>query len=294
MKRRPLPSPLAEIAALSLAGCLALSNCAPESTDAPRSEPESSSILRIDGSNGVRPLAAALVEAFEKAHPEFTVKLGEGMGSSKRLDALAGGEIDIATASHGLEAGDLAERELVPLRFARMAIVFAVHDSVQGIESLDIGQLKTIYTVDGGNWEDFGGSPGPIRKLMRPDFEVDAEKLRELPEIGDAAWSPDTRIIESSGDLARALNSTENSIGITTLSRADANEHIRPIAFNGIEPNEANLNSGSYPLSRDSYLVVRETRSPAVEQFLAFLETEPAKGSLRNSSAIPVPVKEGL
>ena len=294
MKIRPLQkTALAGLATVvSLSGCLFMSSCAPpEQAEPAKSEP---AVLRIDGSNGVRPLAAALLEAFAKAHPEIEVTLGEGMGSSDRLDALAAGEIDIATASHGLDAADLAERELVPYRFARMAIVFAVHDSVSGVESLGLEQIKTIYTTPGGDWSEYGGAPGRIAKLMRPDHEVDAEKLREFPELAEAVWSEDTEIIESSGELARALNSTEQAIGITTLSRADGNEHIKPIAFEGISASEENLKTGKYPLTRDSFLVVRKSTNSVVEAFLNFLETPAAQQSLRNSSAVPISLEKGL
>ena len=64
--------------------------------------------ILIDGSNGVRPLVAALVEAYRERQPDIAIEIGKGLGAKARLEALAAGKIDIAMASHGVVPEEIA------------------------------------------------------------------------------------------------------------------------------------------------------------------------------------------
>ena len=43
----------------------------------------------IDGSTGVMPLAAALVEAFQERDPGITIEMGQGLGTGARMKRLS-------------------------------------------------------------------------------------------------------------------------------------------------------------------------------------------------------------
>jgi len=64
----------------------------------------------IDGSSGVMPLAASLAKAFQERNPGTTVEMGKGLGTKARLQALEEGKIDVALASHGLDAGEITRQ----------------------------------------------------------------------------------------------------------------------------------------------------------------------------------------
>ncbi len=243
--------------------------------------------IRIDGSNGVLPLVKELVEPFQKTNPGYIASLGEGWSSKTRLQALAEGKMDIAMASHGLKPEVLTELKQTPHLFAKMAVVFAVHDSV-AVRDLTAKQLAAIYRGDYTNWKQVGGPDLTIVRLMRPEDEVDAEVIRALlPEFKELTWAEDTKVIDSSGDLATALNGTPGAIGVTTLVRAENGEHIRFVKLAGTAPTEENVRSGKYILTRNSYLVTPNKPSEPVQVFLDFLKTEAAKTAIRRSNAIP-------
>ncbi|MDF1814929.1 MAG: substrate-binding domain-containing protein [Verrucomicrobiales bacterium] len=246
-----------------------------------------SKVLTIDGSTGVMPLVRELVVPFEKAQPDFKITMGKGWSSKTRLQALADGKMDIAMASHGLDEDTLKKLELTPHLFAKMAVVFAVHSSVP-LKNLTIPQLAAIYRGDINNWSEVGGPDLPIKRLMRPEDEVDTEILRaQIPEFKKIQWAERTLIFQSSGDLARNLNKTIGGIGITTRVRADQGGQTSTIMIDGIEPTESNIMNGTYTLTRNSYLVTPNQPSEMVSAFLSFLKEKSARDAIRNSKAIP-------
>lgn len=244
--------------------------------------------IRIDGSNGVRPLILAVVDAYQAKYPNRKIIVGEGMSSADRIPALQSDSIQVIMASHGLDVPRLEMDGYEVYRFAQMPVVMAVHQSVS-VDSLDGATLCSIYAGRLRNWSELGGTVLPIRPLARPVAEVDMEVLMErVPCFG--VIRPDSIVVthESSGDLARALAATEGGIGMTTLTRVAQSEGaIRALAFNGQEPSVANMESGAYNLLRDAFLVMSPDAGPEVIHFLEFVTGEGAN-VLREEGALPV------
>jgi len=262
-----------------MAGLLA--GCASESDS-------TSVVVRIDGSNGVRPLIVAMADAYQKQYPNRLVSVGEGMSSSDRLPALQSDSIQIIMASHGLDVPRLEMDGYEVYRFAQMPVVMGVHKSVS-VDALDGASLCSIYAGRVRNWSELGGADLPIRPLARPAAEVDMEVLMErVPCFGVIQIDSTVVTHESSGDLARALARTEGGIGMTTLTRVEQSEGaIRAMAFNGQEPSVPNMKSGAYNLLRDAFLVVSPGASPEVLHFLEFVAGDGAD-VLREQGALPL------
>ncbi|MEM1296911.1 MAG: substrate-binding domain-containing protein [Verrucomicrobiota bacterium] len=260
---------------------LSFSACTNEET-----EEQKPSALQIEGSNGVWPLVVPLVEAYNVNYPDRPIELDKGMGSSERLQALADDNIQIAMASHGLDPEKLEANEQTPHLFAKMAIVFAVHDSVP-VHDLTTDQVSAIYRGDHNNWNELGGPDLPIVRLMRPDYEVDAEVIREkIAAMTEMKWAEDTQLKESSGDLAKALDATEGAIGVTTVVRVLRGEHTVALKLDGVEGAEAAVKAGDYVLTRNCYLVTPEEPTERVQHFLDFVESTEAAGLIKEAGGI--------
>ncbi len=269
------------LSSLLLLTCL-LASCT-NSADPATTEP-----IRIDGSNGVRPLILSMVEAYQRQYPDRSIAVGEGMSSADRIPALQADSIQIIMASHGLDVPRLEMDGYEVYRFAQMPVVLGVHQSVS-LDSLDGATLCSIYAGRLQNWSELGGADLPIRPLARPAAEVDMEVLMErVPCFGVIRFDSTVVTHESSGDLARALASTGGGIGMTTLTRVEQSEGaIRALAFNGQEPSVANMESGAYNLLRDAFLVVSPDAGPQVNHFLEFVAGAGAK-VLREEGALPL------
>lgn len=245
--------------------------------------------IAMDGSTGVIPLAAALVEAFQERQPGTAIEMGTGLNPEARLKALAAGKIDIALASHGLNLEDVARQEMIVHEIARTAVVFAVNASVP-VTNLTDQEICDIYAGKTSSWQALGAAALEIKPLTRPDSEVDAEVVRAgIPCLTDLQMPAAVRIMPKTGDMAKALSETAGAIGMTSLTVVEQSRgKIRALSLNGIAPTPENVVRGTYPLFRKSFLVTRSTPPPAVAQFLGFVR-DPAGGAvIRANGAIPV------
>lgn len=245
--------------------------------------------IRIDGSNGVRPLIVALVKGFQEKYPEIVIEIGDGMNSRDRIEALANGQIDLAMASHGINEEKLSAQGIQIHKFAQMAIVFAVNQSVL-LDSITDSQICSIYAGEITNWATINGPDLPMVPLTRPNDEVDAEViLAKSPCFANIQLAENVISHATSGDLAKALIATPGAIGMTTMVRvANSNGQIRPLILNGVPSNPQNIQSGQYPLTRNSYLLSKGEPSGPIQHFLAFIQSPEGTQLILNSSAVPI------
>jgi len=245
-------------------------------------------VIRIDGSTGTAPLVRALGKAFE-AGGGARVDIGGGLGTKARFEALAGGKIDIAMASHGLKVGEIEKRGMRVHRIAATPVVFAVHKSVS-VSSLTDAQICDIYRGAIRNWKDIGGGDQPIVAMARPDSEVDAEVARAGVGCLKALKFSDTvQVQNKSGDMAKALARTAGAIGMTTTTVVEqSGGALRSVALNGITPTGPNVLSNQYKLVRDAFLVTQSAPSPAVQALLAFVRSEGGAKVIGSNGAIAV------
>lgn len=242
----------------------------------------------IDGSTGVKPLVTSLANTYRELQPKIQIEIGAGLDPQARIQALTHKKIEIAMASHGIDSQQISKLGLQVHRIAKIAVVIGVHHSID-VPSISHQQLCDIYSGKINNWKNLGGESGPIIPLVRPKSEVDTEVVIEhVPCFAELHIAADIQVKNKSGQMATALAQTSGAIGMTTLVRvAQSNQHIIPLALNGIPPIPNNLMSGVYPLSREVFLITASQPSPTVEKFLAFVRSELGANIIRANNAVP-------
>jgi phosphate transport system substrate-binding protein len=242
--------------------------------------------IAIDGSTGTAPLVDALGQAFT-AKSGTKVEIGKGLGTKARFEALSGGKIDIAMASHGLNVADVTKRGMSVHRIALTPVLFAVHGSVK-IEGLTDAKICSIYTGNVRNWKELGGGDLAIAPLVRPESEVDMEVVRDgiacfkSLKIVDGAAS-----LARAGEMAKALASTAGAIGMTSATFvAQSQGKIRALALSGVAASEDNIIAAKYRLTRDSFLVTGNTPSAVVKSFIDFVRSSEGAAVIKANGAI--------
>lgn len=243
--------------------------------------------LRIDGSNGVKPLVVDLATAFEAIYPKIHVLIGDGMNTSKRIEALMNEDIDIAMASHGLDIPRFTQMGLQVHWFAQMAVVFGTHQSVQ-VQDIRMEDLCAIYQGKVDNWQALGGPNLPIIALARPSDEVDTEVIAAaLACFENLEEQKHLQFHQKSGPLARALQNTNGSIGMCAAVRVAQSEgKIQALAVDGVKPSPKMLKKGKYPFYRNAYLLTKGRMSDAEKRFLHFIRSKTGKRILESNQAI--------
>lgn len=245
--------------------------------------------VRIDGSNGARPLVAALAAAYTASHQGREVDVGVGMPSRERLAALDQDRIDLIMASHGLDERSLRAEGYDVYRFAQMPVVLAINTEGNPMEAITSSELCGIYAGDYSNWLELRGPDLPVRRFVRPRVEVDMEVLEaRLPCFRNLTMAADVQMKERSGALAQALRDTPGAIGMTTMTRVLASQgQLRALALDGIRPDQTALVNGDYTLMRDVFLVARPNATQRVTDFLDFVESAGAE-VIRKALAMPL------
>ena len=245
--------------------------------------------ILVDGSNGVMPLVAALAEAYGERQSAVTVEIGGGMGTRERLQALATGKIDIAMASHGIDAEEISRQGMVVHGIAKVAVVFGVNASVP-VTDLTERQICDVYAGRITNWKELGGPDLAIAPRARPDTEVDTEVVRaKIGCLKDLKMAESVKLMPKTGDMAQELAATAGAIGMTTMTVVEqSRERIRPLSLNGITPRAETIKNQRYALTRDSFLITRATPSPAVAGFLDFIRSPEGAEVIAANGAVPV------
>jgi len=243
--------------------------------------------IRVDGSTGVMPLAKAVAARYKELHPMRSTRFGAGMNTGERIDALVDGRIDVAVASHGLDHARFEAAGLKVYPFARMVVLFAVHDSVP-VREIDEQTILDIYSGKISNWNQLGGPDLAIVPLLRPEAEVDFEVVAEhIDGFAELSFTSRAKVGDKSGDLARILDTTPGAIGMTTLARTILGDHIEPLKLSGVSAGVEEVVSGKYALSRDAFLITRGKARPAVEDWVKFFQSAEVAEVLRKNGAAP-------
>lgn len=243
----------------------------------------------IDGSTGVTPLVAALAKAYQAGNPAVAIEIGKGLGTKARITALNEGKIDIAMASHGLNAVEIQKQGMVVHEIAKAAVVFGVNTSVP-VGALTEAQVCDIYSTRTKNWSELGGPDLPIVAMTRPDSEVDTEVVRERISCLSKLKMPDSlKVMPKAGEMAQGLSATSGAIGMTTMTVVEQSQgRVKPITLGGIAPTAENVEGKRYLLTRDSFLVVKAPPSPAVARFVEFVRSPAGAKVIAANGAVPV------
>lgn len=244
-----------------------------------------------DGSTGVIPLAAALGKAYQTREPAVIIEIGKGLGTKARLQALAEGRIDIALASHGLDAQTVTRQGMMVHEIARIAVVFGVNAGVT-VGALTGAQICDIYAGRLKSWRELGGGDLAIVPHTRPETEVDAELVRErFACLRERPLTSSVQVMAKSGDMARALAATAGAVGITTMTVVEQSQgRIRAVMLDGVGTTADNVRAKRYTLTRDSFFVTMAPPPAAVAGFLRFVRSPEGQAVISANGAVPVSV----
>jgi len=255
-------------APLVLALAAALSAC-------PTRQPKP--LVQIDGSSTVYPIAEAVAEEYQRAHPGARVTVAVS-GTGGGLNRLCAGEVDVATASRPIEASErkaCAARgvDYVELPVAYDGLVVAVHPSNTWANSITVAELRALWAPEAQErvlrWSDIRtGWPDQRLSLFGPgvgsgtyDYFTQAVVGRTRSSRSDFAASEDDNALVSgvAGD-PNALGffgyvyfeSNRARLKALAVDDGDARNGVGAVA-----PSRESIREGRYqPLARPLFIYV--------------------------------------
>jgi phosphate transport system substrate-binding protein len=238
------------------------------------------------GSSTVFPLSEAIAELFTQEG--YTGKptidsVGTGAGFERFCTSA---ETDIANASRPIkdteaEACKANGREPIEFRVGTDALAVVVSKQNTFVSDLTEDQLANIYSGTLKLWSDVDPSfPAEPIKLYSPGtdsgtFDYFVEHLYKKDKTPILNANP--QLSENDNVLVKGVEGDQYAIGYFGYAFFNENKSkLKALTINGVAPNEATAEDGSYPLSRPLFIYSAKNilaEKPQVAAFINFYLT---------------------
>ena len=233
--------------------------------------------FKIGGTGAALRTMKLLINEFTEKSPDIRVTTVPNLGSGGGIKAVLAGAIGLAVTSRPMNE---SERKLgaVEQEYARTAFVLAVSTKSR-VTEVSSETLAAIYAGKMAVWAD--GTP--VRVVLRPPSDIDSEMVKSLsPAIRLGLLAAETRptaqFSVNDQDAADDLERIPGAIGPSSLAVIVSEKRaLRALSLDGKEPTSANLASGNYPHYKRLFFVTGAKRTPAVDRFIAFVQTPAAR-----------------
>lgn len=236
----------------------------------------------VAGTGASQKLFREVAAAFDKTHPDCQATVPDSVGSRGGIRQLLAGQADLARVSRPLKEKELA-KGLVYMEVAETQVVFAVHPSVEGVQSLTPKQVNDIYAGRIRNWKEVGGPDHTIYPLIRDGGTTLRTLLKHVPEFEKipVAAKPTFSSLETK-DLLLAHPYTLGALPMTII----VDLPLKTVAIEGVSSGRALVASPAMPLHLG--IAYKEPLAGCAARFVEFFHTDTAHKIINENHSIPV------
>ncbi len=221
--------------------------------------------LRAAGSTTLSPLVTELAAAFHEQAPNVSLAV-DGAGTGYGLEALRAGEADLALASW-LPAGLDPSWQATPIARDGIAVIVHPDNPIQGLGLL---QLRDLFGGQAFTWDGVGAprAQGVVQPVSREDGSGTRAAFEALAMDGRGV-TPRAVVVTSGQGMVNYVASNRQAIGYVSIGCLSP--AVKALTVEGVASASEAVRQGSYPLSRELWLVTLNPPPPAVQQFLDFV-----------------------
>jgi phosphate transport system substrate-binding protein len=257
--------------------------------------------ITIKGSDTLVILAQKWAEVYMAKHPETKIQVSGG-GSGIGFAALQNQSTDIADASRKIKAKEV---EACIKAFGARPTEYKVAldglsvyvNEASPLKELTLDQLAGIFTGQTKNWKEVGGPDAPITVYSRENSSGTYEFFKEHVLKGkDFAASAQT--MPGTAALLQAVAKDPNGIGYGGVAYGAGARALRIKKDAGspaIEPTEANVMNGTYPIWRYLYNYVNpELDKGEIASYLNWIRSDEGQAVVKDVGyfALPANLRE--
>jgi phosphate transport system substrate-binding protein len=245
------------------------------------------------GSTTVLPIMEGAIDAYKEMHPDITISY-EGLGSSVGISNVIEGTYSLGGSSRELKPAE-KDKGVQATAISLDGVAVIINSNIV-IDNLSLEKIADIFAGKITNWKEVGGPDAAVELINRDEASGTRETFLvtciEKALGKDAGFSKKADIVASNGDMTQKVGTTPNSIGYCGFGFIDRarNAGAKDILVNGIEPDEANVKNGTYPLSRKLYVVHKgPLKDGSVEKdFVDFLLSPKGQEIVKAEKFIPL------
>lgn len=243
-----------------------------------------------DGSRSITPARDASHESFREAVPSS--------GTHGSYVALVEGRADLILTARepNQDEIDLAAQagvELAVTSIALDAFVFLVNDA-NPVDSLDIDQIRDIYTGSITKWSEVGGTDRPIQPYQRNATSGSQVLMDQLVMNGVPMIDAPNLMLPSMTAPFDAVSRDVDGIGFSVRYFATemlAADEIRLLRIATVAPEPSSIASQEYPLVTEVHAVRRATapEGSSARVLVDWLVSAPGQELIERSGYVPLP-----
>lgn len=242
--------------------------------------------LIVTGSTTILPIAEVAAEDYHKLHIEDDV-LVSGVGSSAGIENVSSGTSDIGTSSRDLkdEEKDLGLVDS-PVAFDAIAVIVNPSNPVSGLNK---AQVKAIFQGKITNWKEVGGPDLDIGLVNRDEASGTREAFSKIV-LDKERFDPTAVILPGTGQVRSVVAQAPSAIGYISLGFIT--DDVKAIAIDGVEPSEATVVSGAYPVQRILHMFTLGEPTGLAKKYIDFVLSPAIQESVvRDAGFIPITAK---
>ena len=268
------------------AGC---SNQASQPTPGPVKNPPPAVIASnrfvIAGSGTNLPITNKLAAAYNKKN-NSSIEIPKSIGSDGAIKAVQTGTLDLGLISRDLTAAEKATG-LKEIPYARVGIVFATHPSTPDtdVSKEDIVKIhqgvKTTWSNGNKIVVLIRGKHDSSNVILFPLIPGLAEAIDE--SLHEKRW----QVMYHDVDMSDALRNKAGAFGHTDTTDIKLKPGIKALSVNGVAATPENIQSGTYPYSKELSFVYKEPLSERAKAFVIFATSDEGLGIITGNGGTP-------
>ena len=241
--------------------------------------------ITISGSTSVGPTMEVLAEVYEKNN-DVNIEVQQ-VGSSAGIKNTIDGTSDL-----GMSSRDLKDEETKEVDGTQIAIdgIAVITNTANKVTDLTSEQVKDIFTGKITNWKEVGGEDAQIVVVSREDGSGTRDGFQDILGFESDELIKDAQICDGSGNVKSTVEGNENAIAY--ISFGYLGDTLNDVKIDGVEPTDANVVDGKYPISRP-FIVVnkKDGLSDVAKAFVDFIMSEEGQNIVAEEGFIKAPTK---
>jgi phosphate transport system substrate-binding protein len=245
-------------------------------------------VIRVEGSTTVYPIASAAALIFNADHDDIEVQVPVGTGSGTGVKLLGQGECEIAAASREVKQSEIDAYTDVEfydnvVAYDGIAIIVSKEIYDAGVTALTLDEVIDIYDGTITNWQDVGG---PDKSIAVNEREEGSGTRDTFMEILDLETTAATNAWQSNSLVQSTVESADNGIGYVGLGYVSTD--TPGVTLDGFDPTAANVKSGDYPISRSLHMYTDGAPTGAVKEFIEFIRGDEGQDIVEDKGFIRI------
>ncbi len=233
--------------------------------------------IKISGSTTVLPIVQKAADQYMAAHPDADIQVSGG-GSGVGIQAIGARTVDIGMSSREVTPDEMAKYPTFVVTPVAQDGIAIVVNPANTIPFITLDQAANIYLGKTTKWTEITGAnvPNTNNQIVIVGRDSASGTRTYFDEVILSKATPTSKMLEknSNGAVLQTVAQTPGAIGYISIGFLDPGVKALPVWYNAqkiIAPTLDNVKSGTYPVSRNLYVITNGQPSGLAGDFISYI-----------------------